>query len=107
MRFKPGNVIIVSTIPRPKKPDNLYLRPMVDDLLLLWKGVNFKMPHSMLSSKLIRAGISSDIPAVRKICGFHSCHAPLWLFQILATEPDYSGLIGPPGQQSQLIPIVP
>lgn len=42
VRFKPENVIIVSTIPGPKEPDynhlNPYLKPIVDDLLLLWKG---------------------------------------------------------------------
>ena len=82
IRFKPENVIIVSTIPGPKEPDynhlNPYLKPMVDDLLLLWEGVTFETPHSMLSSKLIRAAlcyISSDLPATRKVCGFYGYHA--------------------------------
>ena len=52
VRFKPENVIIVSTIPGPKEPDynhlNSYLKPLVDELLALWEGVNFKTPNSAL-----------------------------------------------------------
>ena len=73
IRFKPENVIIVSTIPGPKEPDynqiNYYLAPIVNDLLTLWKGINVNLPHSVLGSKLIRAAlcyISSDLPATRK-----------------------------------------
>ena len=82
IRFKAENVIIVSTIPGPKEPDcnhmNNYLEPMVNDLLLLWKGINIKIPQSVLGSKLIRAAlsyISSDLPATRKLCGFYGYHA--------------------------------
>ena len=105
VRFKPENVIIVSTIPGPKEPDynhlNPYLKSMVDDLLLLWEGVNFETPHSMLSSKLIRAAlcyISSDLPATRKVCGFYGYHAHYGCSKCLkvfpstfGTAPNYSG----------------
>ena len=74
---KAENVIIVSTIPGPKEPhydhlnpylDNLV--PMVNDLLLLWEGVKFSTPHSMVSCKLVKAPlccVSFDSPATRKI----------------------------------------
>ena len=82
VRFKPENVIIViSTIPGPKEPDynhlNPYLKPLVDELLVLWKGASFKTPNSVLQSKLIKTQlscISSDLPAIRKLCGFHGYH---------------------------------
>ena len=80
--IKAENVIIVSTIPGPKEPDcnhmNNYLELMVNDLLLLWKGINIKIPQSVLESKLIQAAlsyISSDLPATRKLCGFYGYHA--------------------------------
>lgn len=41
-RYKLDNIIILGTIPCPKEPKknvNTYLKPLVDDLLLLWKGI--------------------------------------------------------------------
>ena len=104
IRFKAENVIIVSTIPGPKEPDcnhmNNYLEPMVNDLLLLWKGINIKIPQSVLGSKLIWAAlsyISSDLPATRKLCGFYGYHATYGWSKCLkkfpstfTTTPDYS-----------------
>ena len=43
VRFKPENIIIVGTIPGPSEPKlhiNLYIKPMIDELLDLWKGVD-------------------------------------------------------------------
>ena len=61
IRFKPENIVIVSTIPGPKEPDynhmNNYLAPMVNDLISLWKGINITLPQSVLGSRLIRAAL--------------------------------------------------
>ena len=74
---------------------------MVDDLLLLWEGVNFKTARSLCASIYMRAAlccISSDLPATRKICGFYGYHAHYGCSKRLkvfpstfCTAPDYSG----------------
>ena len=105
IRFKPENIIIVSTIPGPKEPDynriNNYLIPMVNDLQRLWIGVSVKVPQSVVRTKLIRAAlsyISSDLPATRKLCGFYSYHATYGCSKCLkqfprtfAASSDFSG----------------
>ena len=42
--YKIENIIIVGTIPGPKEPKNInpYLKPMIDELLILWKGCILK-----------------------------------------------------------------
>ena len=57
LRFKPENILIVSSIPGPHEPKltiNSYLKPMVDELLNLWKGVQLKYNSSILGYRTIR-----------------------------------------------------
>lgn len=82
LRFRPENILIVSTIPGPKEPScadlNPYLTCMVNDLLKLWEGVWMQMSRYTLSTGLIKAVlvyISSDLPATRKGCGFYGIKA--------------------------------
>ncbi len=81
LRFKPENIIIVGTIPGPHEPKltiNTFLKPMIDELIELWKGTQIKAPNSTLGVRSVRvalACISSDIPATRKICGFYGFKA--------------------------------
>lgn len=82
LRFKPENIIIVATIPGPREPScddlNPYLDCMVDDLLVLFKGVSMKTPSSHLQTRYIRAAlvyVSCDLPATRKVCGFYGIKA--------------------------------
>lgn len=81
VRFKPENIIIVGTIPGPHEPKltiNTYLKPMVDELLTLWNGVQIDTSNSIFGSRTIRVAlccISSDIPATRKLCGFYGFKA--------------------------------
>lgn len=96
--FKPENIIIVSTIPGPSEPDcnhlNSYLKPMVDDLQILWDGVAFKVPHSVFT-KLVRAAlvyISSDLPATMKLCGFYGFHANYGCSKCLRFFPTRQGM---------------
>lgn len=104
LRFKPENIIIVSTIPGPKEPSyanlNPYLTCVVNHLLNLWEGVEMQVPSTILSTRLIRAAlvyISSDLPATRKLCGFYGVNALHGYSKCLKTFPsinlqtDYSG----------------
>ena len=101
-RYKIENIIIVGCIPGPREPCNMnsYLQPLVDDLLKLWKGITVRLPSS--NEVVIRGallGVSCDLPATRKICGFsgHSatmgCSKCLKKFPCLAfgEKNDYSG----------------
>lgn len=105
LRFKPENILLVGTIPGPKEPNldiDSYLKPMVNELIELWNGIQIDAPHSVLGSRRIRAAlacISSDLPATRKVCGFygfrakHGCSQCLkeFLCESFSDSPDYSG----------------
>ena len=73
-RYKLENVIIVGCIPGPKEPTtmNSYLKPLVDDLLVLWEGI--PIAHTSCDFPVVIRGallaVSCDIPATRKVCGF-------------------------------------
>ena len=81
LRFKPENILIVSSIPGPHEPKltiNSYLKSMVDELLDLWKSVQLECSSSVLGHKTIRVALAlicSDIPATRKLCGFYGFNA--------------------------------
>ena len=102
-RFLPENVIICAIIPGPNEPKhniNSCMRKMVDELLILWKGVVFTLSTFPLPVR-IRAAllcVTADIPATRKACGFTShnssrgCSKCLKHFQIAVGKPsDYGG----------------
>ena len=49
IRYKRENVLLIGLIPGPSEPPltiNAYLDPLVDDLLLLWKGVPLQQNES-------------------------------------------------------------
>lgn len=76
-RYKVENIIVVGCIPGPNEPQNMnaYLKPMVDELLLLWDGI-LSQPYSYAVPVLIRCclvGIASDVPATQMVCSFTSC----------------------------------
>ena len=75
-RFQKENVILVGVIPalahEPKSLNN-FLKPAVDELNALWKGLNVNTYNSPSTAVEIRAAVlcfASDIPAARKHCGF-------------------------------------
>ena len=75
IRFKPENIIIVGAIPGPREPKltNSYLKPMVDEMLVLLEGISIESPRSVLGAQTVRVAlccICSDIPATRKLCVF-------------------------------------
>ncbi|CAB4014381.1 Hypothetical predicted protein, partial [Paramuricea clavata] len=102
-RFKWENVLVVGIIPvMGKEPKNLnpFLKPLVEELKALWKGVRLQSSLSTISL-IFRAALlctSSDIPASRKLCGFKGHSAELGCSRCLKKFPggfgekrDYSG----------------
>ena len=105
IRFKPENIIIIGAIPGPREPKltiKSYLKPMVDEMLVLWEGISIESPRSVLGAQTVRVAlccICSDIPATRKLCGFygfkarHGCSKCLKEFPTsnFSDGTDYSG----------------
>lgn len=99
-RFKIKNVILVGIIPGPKEPSltmNSLLAPLVSDLLDLWEGVSFRIASGGFAEvRCALLGVSCDIPAGRKVCGFlgHSanlgCTRCLQNFSSTSSHRDYS-----------------
>lgn len=81
VRFKRENIIIVGIIPGPREPSlhmNSFLSPLVSDLLDLWKGVDLTLPDGKVAKfRCALLGVSCDLPAGRKVCGFLSYMANL------------------------------
>ena len=78
-RFKIENIIVVGIIDGPREPKlnqlDQYIAPLVSDMQDLWEGVFIDDKNSVIGKRLVRAailGLSSDIPATRKIGGFVS-----------------------------------
>lgn len=74
-RFKLENFLVVGTIPGPREPKkhiNSYLRPLVDELVDLWKGVYLKTTSmfGFVPGRCALLCVSCDLPASRKVCGF-------------------------------------
>ena len=82
-RNKVENVILCGIIPGPKEPKktmNSYLSHLVTELKEFWHGIEIPMPHSIFKRAVVKvalAGVSCDIPAVRKVCGFPGHSATL------------------------------
>ena len=81
VRFKRENLLLLGLIPGPSEPPktiDTYLAPVVNDLLLLWQGVQFQHGHSYtLSIRCALLCVACDLPAGRKTCGFLSYVANL------------------------------
>jgi hypothetical protein len=104
LRSKRENVILVGIIPGPHEPRhdvNTYLGPLIEELLLFWKGVaiDILMPSGIEKRmlKCVLLCVSCDLPAARKTCGFLSHSATLGCSKCLKVFPgsvgsmDYSG----------------
>lgn len=80
-RFLQENVFLVGVIPSfGKEPSciNSFLEPLVEELLILYRGLRVKTFQNNFGEK-VRAALlaaASDIPAARKLSGFlsHSAH---------------------------------
>ena len=75
-RFRPENVFLVGIIPGPHEPKlniNSFLKPLVEELNILWNdGVNVKLPgnNESINVKAALLCVGCDVPATRKLCGF-------------------------------------
>ena len=79
LRYLRENMLLVGIIPGPHEPTlhiNSFLEPLVEELLLLWKGIEMDTTEG---KQVVCAALlcnSSDIPATRKVAGFMG-HAAL------------------------------
>ena len=71
MRYKRENVILGGLIPGPKEPsdNNPFFKPLVEELLELWEGVQMAVDGHDKTVRCAVLCIACDIPAGRKICG--------------------------------------
>ena len=82
-RYKLTNVILCGIILGPKEPKKTiasYLSHLVAELKEFWNGIEIPMPHSIIKRAIVKValvGVSCDIPAVRKVCGFPGHSATL------------------------------
>ena len=83
LRYKFENIIVISIIPGPQEPKlniNTYLKPFVEELQELYKGVVLPCPGGAVTQRHVRASVAclaADIPASRKVCGFLGHNARL------------------------------
>ncbi len=78
--YRPENVFLAGVIPGPKEPSkhqmNHLLRPLVDQLLVLWNpGIFLSGTASRDGGRRVRAAVIPlvcDLPAMRKVAGYHS-----------------------------------
>ncbi|XP_062513401.1 uncharacterized protein LOC134189178 [Corticium candelabrum] len=84
LRYKKDNIFLVGLIPGPNEPSltiNTYLKPLVDELKLLWEtGICCRSFSSPWFSNRYYCGllcVACDIPASRKVGGFLSHSARL------------------------------
>jgi hypothetical protein len=70
-RFRRENLILVGIMPGPKEPEldsiNHFLKPMVDELLVLFEGMILSDGRSVRAALM---SVNCDLPAVKKVCGF-------------------------------------
>lgn len=98
IRSKRENVILLGIIPGPGEPShdvNMYLAPLVEELLLLWKGVPIEVSTTSgtkaMTLKCFLLCVACDLPAVRKTCGFLSHSATLGCSKCLCSFPGTAG----------------
>ena len=75
LRYLQDNIVLVGVMPGPKELMNSYLKPLVEELKLLWSGVILK-DHNKQSIIVRGAFICCccDIPAGRKVVGHTALH---------------------------------
>ena len=77
LRFKMENVFLLGIVPGPQEPSthevNHLLRPLIDDLLILWNpGIYLSRTARYPFGRLVRAAlipVICDLPAARRVAG--------------------------------------
>ncbi len=75
LRYRPENICLFAIIPGPKEPElhqmNHLLRPLVDELLVLWRhGIMFTTTSTPVFVRAAVIPLVCDLPALRKAAGF-------------------------------------
>ena len=98
LRYKRCNILIIGIIPGPSERAhdiNFYLQPLVNELLVFWKGLLMKVRHGpSIMSENVRCVLlccTCDTPTWRKVCGFLGHTARLGCFKCLK---QFKGSIG-------------
>ena len=101
VHYKQENVIPLGIIPGPHEPVkdiNSFLQPLVNELLTLWDGIEFKLDTNVLNKvRCALLCVACDMPGGRKTCGFLAHSANLGCTRCLKRFPgdvgnkDYSG----------------
>lgn len=103
LRFRPENICLVGIIPGPNEPSlhqlNHFLRPLVDEMLVLWHaGVYLNQTALHICGRLVRAAIIPlicDLPALRKAAGFASHSSTHFCSFCLLKKSDINNLSRP------------
>ena len=72
-RMKDKRSCLIGLMPGPDEPKqnmNTYLRPLVDDLLDLWQGVEMRVGGGVEKIRAALLCVSCDLPASRKVSQF-------------------------------------
>ena len=92
-RFLQHNILLVGIIPGPKEPElhiNSFLQPLIDQLKMLWKGVEMLTPtYGPIIVHAALLCIGCDIPATRKVSGFLGHRATLGCSRCLMSFQQY------------------
>ena len=111
LRSKRENIILVGIIPGPHEPShdvNTYLGPLIEELLLFWKGVDIDVASpSGIEKRTLKCAllcVSCDLPAARKTCGFLSHSAALGCSKCLKRFPGSVGSMNYSGFNSSAWP---
>lgn len=75
LRYRPENIYLVAIIPGPKEPEthqlNHLLRPLIDEMLILWhRGMLFRLGSVSVTVRAAIIPLVCDLPALRKAAGF-------------------------------------
>ena len=98
LRYKRCNILIIGIIPGPSERAhdiNFYLQPLVNELLVFWKGLLMEIRHGpSIMSENVRCVLlccTCDTPTGRKVWGFLGHTARLGCFKCLK---QFKGSIG-------------
>ena len=102
VRYKRENTILLGILPGPSEPEkniNQFLRPFVKELQQYFHGIPMKLygQENEQNVRCLLVGVTCDMPAGRKVCGFlaHSallgCCKCLKVFPGGVGEKNYSG----------------
>ena len=99
IRYHQENIIVCGLIPGPKEPSqsiNSFLEPLVEELLLLWRGEEVELQTGSIRIRAALLCVSCDSPALRKVAGFVAHNGSKGCFKCMKSsafgeKPDYSG----------------